>query len=179
MIEGKIFKHGTAEELADDEQVRKLYLGRNFELKRKDYLYEEARAQSIEGIEKSTLVYIQDYLYLTEELQHLFGHDLDQRIKKSEFFTYSQKVVKIIKEYGETKAVPELTQYAIDIEDLQLDEKLYSGHFLTEWAEGTSTGLERYQHESKFKEELQKSRVLLEKIHSIIGKPETETVITK
>lgn len=42
LIEGKIFKHGTAEELAQDEQVRKLYLGRNFELKRKDYLHEEA-----------------------------------------------------------------------------------------------------------------------------------------
>jgi lipopolysaccharide export system ATP-binding protein len=42
LIEGKIFKHGTAEELADDEQVRRLYLGRNFELKRKDYLHEEA-----------------------------------------------------------------------------------------------------------------------------------------
>lgn len=43
LIEGKIFKHGTAEELAEDEQVRKLYLGRNFQLKRKDYLHEEAR----------------------------------------------------------------------------------------------------------------------------------------
>ena len=43
LIEGKIFKHGTAEELAADEQVRRLYLGRNFELKRKDYLHEEAR----------------------------------------------------------------------------------------------------------------------------------------
>lgn len=42
LIEGKIFKHGTAEELADDEQVRRLYLGRNFELKRKDYLHQEA-----------------------------------------------------------------------------------------------------------------------------------------
>ena len=42
LIEGKIFKHGTAEELADDEQVRNLYLGRNFELKRKDYLHLEA-----------------------------------------------------------------------------------------------------------------------------------------
>lgn len=41
LIEGKIFKHGTAEELSDDEQVRRLYLGRNFELKRKDYLHEE------------------------------------------------------------------------------------------------------------------------------------------
>ena len=46
LIEGKIFKHGTAEELANDEQVRKLYLGRNFELKRKDYLHEEARNES-------------------------------------------------------------------------------------------------------------------------------------
>src|SRR5207342_1552859 len=42
LIEGKIFKHGTAEELAQDDQVRRLYLGRNFELKRKDYLHEEA-----------------------------------------------------------------------------------------------------------------------------------------
>lgn len=43
LIEGKIFKHGSAEELAEDEQVRRLYLGRNFELKRKDYLHEEAK----------------------------------------------------------------------------------------------------------------------------------------
>ena len=41
LIDGKIFKHGTAEELANDEQVRRLYLGRNFELKRKDYLHVE------------------------------------------------------------------------------------------------------------------------------------------
>jgi lipopolysaccharide export system ATP-binding protein len=42
LIDGKIFKHGTAEELAGDEQVRRLYLGRNFELRRKDYLHEQA-----------------------------------------------------------------------------------------------------------------------------------------
>jgi lipopolysaccharide export system ATP-binding protein len=47
LIEGKIFKHGTAEDLAEDEQVRRLYLGRNFELKRKDYLHEEARLDSL------------------------------------------------------------------------------------------------------------------------------------
>jgi lipopolysaccharide export system ATP-binding protein len=49
LIEGKIFKHGTAEELAADEQVRKLYLGRNFELKRKDWIHEEAQKASGEG----------------------------------------------------------------------------------------------------------------------------------
>lgn len=42
LIEGRIYKHGTAEELAEDEEVRRLYLGRNFVLKRKDYLHEEA-----------------------------------------------------------------------------------------------------------------------------------------
>ena len=41
LIEGSIFKHGTAEELASDEHVRRLYLGRNFELKRKDYLLQK------------------------------------------------------------------------------------------------------------------------------------------
>jgi lipopolysaccharide export system ATP-binding protein len=42
LIDGAIFKHGTADELAGDEQVRRLYLGKNFELKRKDYLHEQA-----------------------------------------------------------------------------------------------------------------------------------------
>ncbi|MBL7727899.1 MAG: LPS export ABC transporter ATP-binding protein [Dinghuibacter sp.] len=42
LIEGKIYKHGTAEELAGDEEVRRLYLGRNFELKRKDFIMNEA-----------------------------------------------------------------------------------------------------------------------------------------
>lgn len=34
LFEGKILKQGTAEELAADETVRKVYLGKNFELKR-------------------------------------------------------------------------------------------------------------------------------------------------
>ena len=35
LFEGKILKSGTSEELAKDEQVRKLYLGSNFELRKK------------------------------------------------------------------------------------------------------------------------------------------------
>ena len=37
LFEGKILKAGVAEELAADEQVRKVYLGQNFVLKRKIY----------------------------------------------------------------------------------------------------------------------------------------------
>lgn len=53
LIEGKIFQHGTAEELAVNEDVKRLYLGRNFELKRKDYLYDDlnkARVATLENI---------------------------------------------------------------------------------------------------------------------------------
>ncbi len=35
LFEGKILKQGTAEELASDEQVRNVYLGQNFELRKK------------------------------------------------------------------------------------------------------------------------------------------------
>ncbi len=35
LFEGSILKSGTAEELASDEQVRRVYLGQNFELRRK------------------------------------------------------------------------------------------------------------------------------------------------
>ena len=37
LFEGNILKAGTAEELASDEQVRKVYLGKHFELKRKTF----------------------------------------------------------------------------------------------------------------------------------------------
>ena len=43
LIEGKIFQHGTAEELAGNEQVRRLYLGTNFELRRKEWIIDMGR----------------------------------------------------------------------------------------------------------------------------------------
>ena len=47
LIEGKIFKHGTAEELAANEQVRRLYLGTNFELRRKDWILEMGKKEHL------------------------------------------------------------------------------------------------------------------------------------
>jgi lipopolysaccharide export system ATP-binding protein len=43
LIDGKIFKQGTAPELADDEQVRRLYLGTNFELRSIDWIIDMER----------------------------------------------------------------------------------------------------------------------------------------
>ncbi len=96
LIEGKIFKHGTAEELADDEQVRRLYLGRNFELKRKDYLHEEAK-----GHHKPDLTSI---IRSVES-----AIDWAQKIEESE--TRRQRTVGI--HAGTTQA---------EIEDLKLDD---------------------------------------------------------
>jgi hypothetical protein len=36
LIDGSVFKHGTAEELACDELVRRLYFGKNFKLNKKE-----------------------------------------------------------------------------------------------------------------------------------------------
>lgn len=41
LFEGKIIKQGSAEELSEDEQVRKVYLGQNFELRKKAAKNEE------------------------------------------------------------------------------------------------------------------------------------------
>ncbi len=43
MFEGNILKAGTAEELAADEMVRKVYLGKNFELRRKEINLDEPK----------------------------------------------------------------------------------------------------------------------------------------
>jgi lipopolysaccharide export system ATP-binding protein len=54
LIDGKIFQHGTAEELAANEQVRRLYLGTNFELKRKDWILEMGKNQGFPEQVEST-----------------------------------------------------------------------------------------------------------------------------
>lgn len=41
LIEGKIFKAGTSEDLANDAEVRRLYLGLHFEFKKKDFSHLE------------------------------------------------------------------------------------------------------------------------------------------
>jgi len=45
LFEGKILKQGTAQELADDEMVRKVYLGENFELKKKVVVNKEQKSE--------------------------------------------------------------------------------------------------------------------------------------
>lgn len=41
LYQGEILKYGTSEELSEDEQVRKLYLGKNFQLRKKQFFGQE------------------------------------------------------------------------------------------------------------------------------------------
>lgn len=60
LIEGKIFKHGTAEELAENEQVRRQYLGTNFVLKRKDWIIDMVREHADREKEEAAEIKLQD-----------------------------------------------------------------------------------------------------------------------
>jgi lipopolysaccharide export system ATP-binding protein len=48
LFEGSILKAGSAEDLANDEQVRRVYLGKNFELRRTKEQKEKAAAKNIQ-----------------------------------------------------------------------------------------------------------------------------------
>ncbi len=82
LIDGKIYKHGTAEELAADDEVKRLYLGRNFELKRKDYLHEEARG------EFQTDSRLQQYIqWLITQIDSVLNEAKEKRADKPSFET--------------------------------------------------------------------------------------------
>ncbi|HET9825145.1 MAG TPA: LPS export ABC transporter ATP-binding protein [Chitinophagaceae bacterium] len=127
LIEGKIFKQGTAEELAADEQVRKLYLGRNFELKRKDWLHEEARGNKnvpLENIRRS----VESALAWQEKIEEgeyqrerTLGHGYisnDNIVTDPGLDDYAKFLVELkqsLLEYGKRHKNPELLKRANDL----------------------------------------------------------------
>lgn len=113
LIEGKIFKHGTAEELASDEQVKKLYLGRNFELKRKDWLHEEARGNANQRTATNDAVINPENLAYSVESGRQMADSLiklplllsdvknpDERGIK-DFFNFVTELLPLVKKFGE------------------------------------------------------------------------------
>jgi len=132
LIDGKIFEHGTAEELAGNEQVRRLYLGRNFELKRKDYLHDEARDQ---GITLDKLIYaVESALVNLENIekeqaanQRSFGYRQnaeDENLQLKEFRQFMSELKSSLYTYAEENKKADLlsllnTLYA----DIDLDSR--------------------------------------------------------
>jgi lipopolysaccharide export system ATP-binding protein len=114
LIEGKIFKHGTAEELAADEQVRRLYLGRNFELKRKDYLHEEAVKYNQSASLDSLIRSVESILPWTEKIEEAqsereksFGYrynrsddSTENDLNLKDFYRFSSELKDSLIDYG-------------------------------------------------------------------------------
>ncbi len=178
LIEGKIFKHGTAEELAEDEQVRKLYLGRDFVLKRKDWLHEEARtARRNDDDNKSMAGLLQTLEDQVIELKTLSGSYLDQRLIDFNFFKNLEIVLTLAQDHANHQQVPKLSQYVTEIRAIGLEKKLYRGFSIIDNMEqiifpGESSVFDdSFRTETLFKEELQRVSELLDKIRLIYGNP--------
>lgn len=78
MFEGRLLKAGNAEELAADEEVRRLYLGRDFVLRRKDWLHEEALkgerpTLTVGGIRRSINDLISRAVQIAEIMRKMYG----------------------------------------------------------------------------------------------------------
>ena len=114
LIEGKIFKDGTAEELAANEDVKRLYLGRNFVLKRKDYLYDDlnkARSATLENIINSL-----------EKLQVQINETTDGEAS-SEFEKAYSEIVNTIGIFIAQEEDEELKKEVVEIFDAETDRQ--------------------------------------------------------
>jgi lipopolysaccharide export system ATP-binding protein len=141
LIEGKIFKHGTAEELAADDEVKRLYLGRNFELRRKDYLHEEARGfvTPVVITENNLSRLIQFTEHTNEKTKSILGFIDDfslgnnngriaENMKADEYMKELKELKASLIGFGSNIEHEELVQKALDIPDLDFKEyeKIFS-----------------------------------------------------
>jgi lipopolysaccharide export system ATP-binding protein len=146
LIEGKIFKHGTAEELAADDEVKRLYLGRNFELRRKDYLHEEARGfvTPVVITENNLSRLIQFTEHTNEKTKSILGFIDDfslgnnngriaENMKADEYMKELKELKASLIGFGSNIEHEELVQKALDIPDLDFKEyeKIFSSRDLT------------------------------------------------
>jgi lipopolysaccharide export system ATP-binding protein len=72
LFEGAILRAGTAEKLAADPQVRKVYLGQNFELKKINILEDRSdkRVDEIKSDEQKNAAYISNIINLAKKAQY-------------------------------------------------------------------------------------------------------------
>jgi ABC-type multidrug transport system ATPase subunit len=119
LIEGKIFKHGTAEELAEDDQVKRLYLGRNFELRRKDWLLDENRnterpeISSIIHSVESAVSWFDQIKIKEKEIEHSIGYRYsgamdDEDHLKRDYVQYIEELKLSLRAYVDRNSDKEL-----------------------------------------------------------------------
>ena len=113
LFEGAILRSGTAEELAADPQVRKVYLGQNFELRKVDHRKkrEEKSVNEFKSDSEKSGHYIGNILNLAKKTQN--------RLNTVKRFRYAPT-------YARTTGVDELVDRASELKEYFLDVELGS-----------------------------------------------------
>jgi ABC-type multidrug transport system ATPase subunit len=182
LIDGKIFKHGTAEELAEDEQVRRLYLGRNFELKRKDYLHEEARkgmqgvpgAISPEKMQQSLEYLLRDTDALLQSARK--GDHPDEQDELNDFTRFFSEIKASLITYGNQQHQPKIGEAAARLKTPVLTDYYRDTNLLHDLIDGDDAGPDRFQQD-KFIQDLTETRELLEKLLLYVKNPAFQEVM--
>lgn len=174
LIDGKIFQHGTAEELAANEQVRRLYLGRNFELKRKDWLLDQGRTD-VSVAQQRLAGYIQ---WLIDNIENIISdqHKGDDKMNAGkmleehhfqEFMNSYNKVVESIEAFATEKKLEKLFEYTGLLKNIRIGQP----------ASGLA-GLREYYTTETMREEMTAAKVLFEKCKLIVDNPEFVNVLS-
>jgi lipopolysaccharide export system ATP-binding protein len=127
LIDGKIFQHGTAEELAANEQVRRLYLGRNFELKRKDWLLDQGQSdlsvahQRLIGYVQWMIDNIDNILTDGPAPDKMTLHKLRDPQLFREFHNSWIKVIDSIDDFAGEKKVEKLREYTSELREIHIE----------------------------------------------------------
>ena len=185
LIDGKIFKHGSAEELADDEQVRRLYLGRNFELKRKDYLHEEARQQeernalTHENPQAAKVLYSLDNLVrdtetLLQSLGQLGGENTDPLDEYNKFFV---EMKNFLTGYAKEQANKNIADSVNRLKLIRFDDYVRRGYLGTDLlSRNTFMDHDRIDYDS-LRNDITANKELLEKLVLYIRNPAFQEVM--
>jgi lipopolysaccharide export system ATP-binding protein len=173
LIDGKIFQHGTAEELAANEQVRRLYLGRNFELKRKDWLLDQGR-NDVSVAHQRLAGYIQWMIDNMENViseQHkgtdkMTAEKLSDNAGFEEFMNSYTKIIESIESFAVEKKIDKLYDYTRELRSMDIDQPTGGNSLI-----GYSTS-------ETLKEQMGIAKALLEKCKLIVDNPEFANVLS-
>jgi len=107
LFEGSILKEGTAEALAADEMVRKVYLGANFELRRKNYDVEESsnmQEDRIKDDKEKGIDYVENAIHVARRIKN----QIDQSWLSVEGLNNTEQLATVIKELKEYFVLQEI-----------------------------------------------------------------------
>jgi lipopolysaccharide export system ATP-binding protein len=189
LIDGKIFEHGTAEELAGNEQVRRLYLGRNFELKRKDYLHDEVREENANNsiINDSKLSYsLQSAVSIIDAIlktpitpintENIHNGD---ELNIKELFRFIKELKPIILDYNKKNTLPKITELCNNIPVLETKNYSPSGFaFLMSYFGQAGITISYLKPSMKLQDDLQVTKSILSNINLIIENPDFAERVT-